>query len=322
VRNVRLNKSLGKTIVKKSKGTKKKKQNNKVDSSKKHLTDIDLGDNYIHRFALIENLPFFEIIFLKFNGYNKLKNDLIVSYNKLIKKESNIDQYFIDAELGIKLKIDTINSSYEIMIDNRVLINDKFYFNGDIKELIGYIEASRGVFIHIACNDYSNKIEEELIINVLNVIVNNNKVYEVNELNGIDTFLSLPNREWYKEGNNSPGELAVACTLEIEPENPEGIVILGYPNNDIYKQYDEFFKENLILEDDFATNLNLIIEEIKDNVIMVKVELMDVGEKNILYETVVPITTSQIYLNFKYCLKENGYVLLLLKEGFSFNKMD
>ncbi|GCD13107.1 hypothetical protein [Clostridium tagluense] len=269
---------------------------------------------WIYIFDLIDNLPYLEIICSTLKSFLKFKDSLLVNYKKLVKKESNIDQFFIDNGLGIKLDINTLEEKFNLMVTGNKVIENKEFTTKDIHEFKKKLEITRGIYLRIRCCDKILPKEEVFLIYVLNLTIDGNHVRTIEWLEGKKTFLSLPDSEWYESGSIFPGGLGLGTIyLDEDALNESAVTSIDYCNSDMYETFRDFLKENLLVDsENYATNFNVIIEDVCEGKLLVKANLTGQTNENQGYEAKVPIETTDNYTKFRRCFDRDGFAYFIM----------
>ncbi|WII37591.1 hypothetical protein [Paenibacillus thiaminolyticus] len=255
------------------------------------------------------------ILFPFLHDYIGFKDECITRYNKLVRRESNIEHYYLDPRMGISININTKSKSYQLMIDGRTIIDQPLlYDEGNLEELVRIIKNVQGFHIHSACISQNKLENEEFVIGIFNVSIDCLKVgiEIVDEKNG---FLKLPSNNWYEDGVITPGGISIGTSLDENMHPINAVIILRNYTDQGYDMLKSIFLESLKIEEGFIKNLSVIIDETDKENILVKLEIFNLMNSKSLFDATIPIKISGNYRNFKKCFYENGFCY------FSFEKI-
>jgi hypothetical protein len=296
-----------------------KRKNTKL-KAKKRVGIQNLRGKFLHRMEIEEDLPMVKILFPFLKDYIRMKNELIVKYNKLIKKDSNIDQFFLDPNKGIKVKIDSSNKRFNVLVDNTIIISEPLLYEGDFNKFVDQINNVQGIYLHIAIISSDPSNIDEFIISIYDVTINGKAVGKPSLAINSKSFLSLPDLNWYYgPGNIFPGGVSLGTTLSEDNKPLDAIIGLVEHTSQGYKIIKEIFEKGIQIEGGFAKNLSIIIEEVEENKVLVKVELVNINDNSLSYENICPINITDHYKNFKSAFKKNGFSYVTLNKGHSVN---
>jgi hypothetical protein len=159
---------------------------------------------------------------------------------------------------------------------------------------------------------YCGNEPEEFIINVKNVSIDGIK-HPLKLESDTQTFLTLPKPEWYKDGQIMPGGTHLGWFANEEEKHAR--IIFEYPNEQIYKNFEEVVSKGLIIERGYAKNLSFRIEEINEDTVLVQSKLTGATTKNVGWESTVQIKISDNYLTFKNLFSAEHYAWIGIKIG-------
>ncbi|WP_315794981.1 hypothetical protein [Paenibacillus sp. BIC5C1] len=266
---------------------------------------------------VINNLPYLIVRCSNLLTYNDLKNKLLLQ-NSLLRKESNLDHYFIDVEedieFRINLKMRTIRVKSKknkfILLQSEIIEDDE-----TIADYSKELAKTQNLYIHVYYIEET--IYEEFVVMVKDITINQKKVNNVDIQEGKMLFNRLPNsREFFSEGIIYPSGVGLG-TYEKEKGNEISIIVLEYPNNEIHRIFKENLDENLIVNNGYAENLSVLVDEVQNNLVIIKLQLT---ETKVAIESTTSIKVTENYERFKSNYLLTGYAdihFMIGKEGVS-----
>lgn len=280
-----------------SKKRRKKKKTHIKDTVKKgqHLQNIDIYNGY----------PMIKILFPWLADFNDMVDRLFVDYDKLVKN----NDVFIDRDKGIKVTINTNRQTYTLSINGELIFDEPLLFQGDWELLSQQLSKCSGLFLDIEFITKVAQNAKQHIIKVADVIVDGVAVVDELEQDYIG-FLKLPNKEWYRNGQITPGALGVGTMLlnnQVEP-----VIHLSWYNSNITNSMRKKIENMLEISDKFTKNLSIILDEKDENRILGKIEIMGKLKDEESFEATMPINIGVNYQNFKKEFHDKGYVYYVI----------
>jgi hypothetical protein len=260
-------------------------------------------------------MPFLILLFSDLKDYHFFKSTILIEYDKLVKKEANIEQFYIDPEGGIFINIDFDNRGFNLAVNDYIINEKEIDFSSvDVKEFIQDINNIQGIFLHVV--NKSNELMEEFVINVFNVAVNNLPIRSHLDIQS-KNLLKLPGLDWYQEkGYMGHGGIAVGLCYE---ENSENAIMLLYSYTEQEYEFNtQLFREAIIVKDDFLKNISVIIDEIDEDRILIRFEIIKLDNNN-EFETTTPILITENYKKFKDTYIEKKFAYFIHKKTVSEN---
>ncbi|MBP2246068.1 hypothetical protein [Paenibacillus xylanexedens] len=286
---------------------KRKKPAIKMKKKPENFSIENMQGKFLHRFQIDNDFPTLHILYPFLHDYIDFKDECITKYNKLVRRESNIEHYYLDPTMGISVNIDTHNKSYQLLIGTKKVVDQPLlYDEGSMEELIEIIKNVQGIHIHSTCISENSLENEEFVVSIFNVSIDNLKI-RTEILDGKNSFLKLPSTTWYEDGVITPGGVSIGTSLDENMQPIDSIISLRSYTDQGYESHKEIFWGNLKFEEGLVKNLSVIIDETNKDNILIKLEIFNLENPTTLFNTTIPIKTSENYLNFKSCFDKNGF---------------
>ncbi|WP_127497382.1 hypothetical protein [Paenibacillus glycanilyticus] len=289
----------------------------KLKKKKNSITGLKdkMRGKFYHRFQVDNDIPTLVVLFPFLHDYSDFKDECITKYNKLIRRESNIEHYYLDLNMGISININTIEKKYSLLINNEVIINQPLlYDEGDLEDLATTIQYVRGINIHSACISENSLEVEEFVISLFNVNIDSLEIRKKRDEDEKSNFIKLPNSTWYEDGLITPGGILIGTSLDENMNPIDSMISLRNYTEQGHEYNKEVFNDNLKVEGGVIKNLSVIIDETDKENILVKLELFNLDDSRVLFNTTVPIKVSKNYKNFKDTFKKNAYSYFILEK--------
>ncbi|MHB0860466.1 hypothetical protein ACYCS5_04195 [Paenibacillus sp. SEL3] len=284
-------------------------------NKKARRLSMQLEKKVLPKLQIEADIPTLVFLFPSLIAYSKFKNECITKYNNLIRRESNIEHFYLDPGMGISISINSVKKTYSLMVNNIIISDGFLLFDGSqFEEIIKIIKNVQGIYIHAAHISNNTLESEEFVISVFKVTVDGICVLEVDKKINDKNFLNLPDLDWYKDGIINPGGGGVGTILDEEKNLVYAVIRLSEYTSRGYESLVEIFRENLIIRDGYVKNLSIIIDETDRENILLKVEIFNLKNSKHLFNATYPIQTTKHYVNFKEYFNNDQFCYLELQK--------